>query len=154
MTSTSSNVERKLRSSPDGAREEGETAHTPAYILVCGSRGFFNRSQLYATLDRILPNYPGAIIVSGCAQGADMLAVEYAEEKGISLHRAPVTKEDWKRYGKAAGLRRNSEMLALGPKLVVAFSSEPFLTAGTADTVRKARSMGIAVQEFVTVRAA
>lgn len=46
-------------------------------------------------------------IISGGAKGADSLGEKYAEEYGIPVVRYPA---DWKKYGRAAGPKRNEEM--------------------------------------------
>lgn len=73
-------------------------------IAVVGSRTFDN----YALLKSVLDNYHIATIVSGGASGADSLAQQYAQEKGILIKVYPA---DWKKYGRAAGAIRNKEIV-------------------------------------------
>lgn len=85
-------------------------------VLVCGSRHFND----YATLHREFEAIRGIPeIIEGEARGADRLAAEWAERKGISVRRFPA---NWDLHGKAAGAIRNTQMLEEGkPDLVVAF---------------------------------
>lgn len=45
--------------------------------------------------------------VCGMARGVDILGLRYALERNITFKLFPVTKEDWKLKGKAAGIFRN-----------------------------------------------
>jgi hypothetical protein len=111
-------------------------------VLVCGGRDFNNRLFLAATLDSIGPI---TCLIHGGAPGADTLAANWADSMNIpvELHLA-----DWKKYGLAAGPRRNAEMLAKGkPDLVVAFPGGK----GTADMVRRAKAKGVPVKEIGVV---
>ena len=79
-------------------------------LIVAGGREFNDRVMLYDTMDYIVSNMPSSVhveIVSGCARGADTLAIEYAKERGLVLHEFPA---DWKQYGKRAGYIRNRVM--------------------------------------------
>lgn len=89
-------------------------------ILVCGGRDFNNWFQLSTFLDDLQTLYPDGIkIISGGASGADFLAKVYCRDRGIEYTEYPA---EWGRYGKQAGMIRNSKMLELGnPDLVVAF---------------------------------
>ncbi len=102
-------------------------------VIVCGGRDYADRDAIEAEL-RSLP--PDAVIVHGGAQGADNLAGAVARSLGL---RAEVHPAEWGRYGKAAGPRRNAEMLAAGADLVLAFPGGK----GTADMVAKARAAGV-----------
>jgi hypothetical protein len=111
-------------------------------ILVCGGRDFNNRLFLAATLESLGPI---TRVIHGGARGADMLAGEWAIENGIPFE---VFGADWEKYGRAAGPRRNAEMLAKGkPDLVVAFPGG----RGTADMVRRAKAKGVPVKEIGVV---
>ena len=84
-------------------------------ILVCGSRDWTDK-------DIILEALPFAIekikIIHGGAKGADSLAGEIAQELGFEV---VVFYPDWKKYGKAAGFKRNIQMLQENPDEVIAF---------------------------------
>ena len=66
-------------------------------------------------MDRLLANYPRAVIVSGGAKGTDSLAERYAAERGLPCLVFPA---EWDKYGKGAGYIRNKcmhEFLARQP---------------------------------------
>lgn len=107
-------------------------------ILVCGGRDFKDVKLLIDTLDGIKIGRGVDLLIHGGAQGADTLAGIWAEMKGIAVKKVPA---DWKKYGRAAGPIRNSEMLKLNPDLVVAFPGG----VGTTDMVVKASKAGIEI---------
>lgn len=108
-------------------------------VLVCGGRDFFDRDAAWAKLD-MLDHLRGiACIIHGGASGADYIAARWAATRkvGCEEYRA-----DWDRYGKAAGPKRNQQMIDLGfPDLVVAFKGG----RGTADMVKRAQAASIPV---------
>jgi hypothetical protein len=80
------------------------------YLLIAGSRDFDDAE----TFDRVVREYidivgdeAGTVIVEGGAKGVDTLAREYAEKNGIAYVEM---KADWKKYGRAAGPKRNEAM--------------------------------------------
>jgi hypothetical protein len=131
-------------------------------VLVCGGRdfgepasadgtprpGWVEESALVrATLDRLHAEGP-IRIVEGGAPGADRRAQDWAADRRVPCR---TMRADWSRYGKAAGPRRNAEMLAVlvaerdrgADVLVVAFPGGK----GTADMVARARRAGLRVVE-------
>jgi len=107
-------------------------------ILVSGGRDFNNKEWLYEILDIFEPT----LIISGCANGADSLAIEYAEDNNIPLL---LFQPEWDKYGRAAGVIRNGDMLEAHPDLVIAFPGGP----GTADMVRQAAKARVPVINLV-----
>ncbi len=107
-------------------------------VLVCGSRTFSRKDLVECRLG-ILP--ASTVIVVGGAAGADTLAEEAAHEFGMDVCRHPA---NWKVYGRAAGPRRNAEMLEHHSiDLVIAFHEDVSLGRGTKNMVKQARSEGI-----------
>lgn len=49
-------------------------------------------------------------IVSGRTKGVDLLGEQYAIKHNINVKPFPITKEDWEKYGKKAGMIRNKVM--------------------------------------------
>jgi hypothetical protein len=93
-------------------------------------------------LDKLLDKLGVTTLIHGGARGADSLAAEWAMANGIPVLEYPVTPEDWRTIGKAAGPMRNQRMLDEGkPDLVVAFPGG----SGTADMVRRAQRAGVKV---------
>lgn len=109
-------------------------------VLVCGSRDFTDREQLYRILDMLIPAIE--VVIEGEARGADIMAREWAEEREIICIPFPA---DWKHYGLAAGPIRNRQMLVEGkPDMVVAFPSKLLHnTKGTNDMVKQSRTAKI-----------
>ena len=62
-------------------------------LCVFGSRTFNNYDYLKLILDN-LPNELGLEIISGCANGADELAIKYAVENNIPLEKCLMLNED------------------------------------------------------------
>ena len=108
-------------------------------VLVCGGRDYTDRAHVFATLDRVHAKRPISLVIHGAARGADTLAGDWAEERGIEVWRFVAS---WQTHGKAAGAIRNQAMLSTGrPEGVVAFPGG----AGTADMVAKAEAAGVTV---------
>lgn len=96
-----------------------------------------DRMWLFRVLDELRYSRGVTVTISGCARGADMLGIEWAEANGIEVARFPA---DWDTHGRAAGPIRNQQMLDEGkPDLVVAFPGG----RGTADMVRRTKAAGI-----------
>ena len=79
--------------------------------------------------------------MQGGARGADALAKEWAMTHP-DIKRFEI-KDNWRKYGPAAGPIRNQQMLDWGPDLVVAFAGGK----GTAGMVTLARATGVPVIE-------
>lgn len=73
-------------------------------LLVCGGRNFSDEELMRQWLSNLQPD----AVIHGGASGADSLAGSVAAAMGI-----PVSAyyADWKKYGRAAGPRRNQAML-------------------------------------------
>lgn len=109
-------------------------------ILVCGGRDYKDFDRLEDVLNSYQRAYGSMTIISGCAKGADSLAIEYAEAYGDECLKFPA---DWDKHGRSAGPIRNQQMLDEGkPDFVVAFPGGK----GTADMVRRARKAEIPVE--------
>lgn len=114
----------------------------PMRLLVCGGRDYFKRDKVFAALDRVIEKRTVEYVIHGGATGADSLAGQWAEARGIPCRVFAVTREDWRTHGKAAGPMRNDRMLRDGsPDGVVAFPGR----SGTTDMVRRAETWGIPV---------
>jgi len=91
-------------------------------VLVCGGRLFDDDELLTAILNQFHQQNNITTIIEGEATGADTLARLWAENNAITVERYPVSKKDWKKYGKSAGYKRNNIMLLEGkPDYVIAF---------------------------------
>jgi hypothetical protein len=105
-------------------------------VLVCGGRDFMDRDWLFRELGALRCSRGVALIISGCALGADTLGIDWAEERGVEVARFPA---DWNKHRRAAGPIRNQQMLDEDRPDLVAFSGG----RGTADMVRRAMDAGI-----------
>lgn len=127
-------------------------------LLVCGGRdyGYYTNTEtgkkeryqpevdhIWHTLDTVWSAISRPLVViEGEQRGVDLLAREWAEEKGLEVRGFPA---DWDRYQKRAGFIRNDQMLKEGnPHAVVAFPGGN----GTRMMVRLAKRAGIPVREF------
>lgn len=79
------------------------------YLLIAGSRTFGDREMFNRVTEKIIDGDERfTVIVEGGAAGADTMAREYAEAHGMKYEEF---KADWKKYGRAAGPKRNDEMI-------------------------------------------
>lgn len=111
-------------------------------ILVCGGRDYNDAEAVNEALDAVHRKRGITLIIEGGATGADTLARQWAKQNGVQFETEKVTKEEWRRYGRAAGPMRNTRMLKKwDPEGVVAFPGG----TGTADMIRQAQAAGIKV---------
>lgn len=125
-------------------------------VLVCGGRNYTDKTKIYNVLDALSPEPKdnptpgcwlpqGLTIINGkCPTGADQIASDWAVVNWVPLLEFPV---DHRLDGPwpAAGPRRNARMLQESrPDLVIAFPGG----RGTADMVRRAKAVGVKVQEI------
>lgn len=111
-------------------------------VLVCGDRHWSDRQAIRRRLAQLPLD---TTVVHGAASGADSIAGEEAKDLGFKVVEFPA---EWAKYGRAAGPKRNSAMLAyiensVGISIVLAFHHNISESRGTADTVRKAKAGGI-----------
>ena len=105
-------------------------------LAIIGSRTFDDLT-LMTTVIRGFLNSKHRIdmLVSGGARGADSLAEMVAKELDIPINVYEVTPEDWSKYGKSAGHRRNIK-IEENSDAVLAFCSGKFgSTPGTKNCV-------------------
>lgn len=101
-------------------------------VLVTGGRNFNDPAFISRHLHVIHAGEPITLLIEGGARGADRIARNWAENRGIPVRTFPA---DWDKYGRAAGHIRNTQMLEEGkPDLVVVFPGG----AGTANMARQA----------------
>lgn len=131
-------------------------------ILVTGSRAWDDYRTVMATLDQVadefdlcyepdeygntLPDPSKMTVVHGaCPTGADHWADQWAvsncDMRLVEPHPA-----EWEKYGKAAGFRRNAEMVALGADLCLAFIK--YASKGATHTATLAEKAGIETRRY------
>jgi YspA, cpYpsA-related SLOG family len=126
-------------------------------ILVTGSREWTGAFRICTVLAEYYKQDATAVLVSGaCPKGADHLAEYWWKRWSGTIERHPA---DWDQFGKAAGFRRNAEMVALGADICLAFALpctrpdctrlEPHDTHGTEDCMKRARAAGIPVERLI-----
>ena len=110
-------------------------------VLICGSREWKDAEKIAKRL-RALPL--GTIIVHGNCRGADRMAGKYAANIYLEVR---AYSAEWGRFGSAAGVIRNKQMLDKEhPDLVIAFHENLVLSTGTKNMVHLARDRGIEVE--------
>jgi len=111
-------------------------------ILVTGSRDWDDAVLIAA----VLSDYPAyATVVHGaCPTGADHIADYVAQLFHLQIERHPA---EWNTYGKAAGFRRNAEMVNLGADVCLAFIKNN--SKGATHTVNLAEQAGIPVRRWL-----
>jgi Protein of unknown function (DUF2493). len=115
-------------------------------VLVCGSRDWAEPEFLWRVLDAHHRAKPITLLIEGEAPGADTMARQWAEDRGVPFAPYPA---NWDKFGKAAGPIRNAEMLASGkPQLVIAFAHDLDKSRGTRDMVTKARAAGVHIKHY------
>ena len=115
----------------------------PFLLLVTGSRTWHDIATIGRALAVILDRHPGGVLLvhGACPRGADAIAAAYAARTpGYQIEAHPA---DWRRYGRAAGYRRNAEMIALGADGCAAFIRGG--SPGSTSAVRLASAAGIPV---------
>ena len=92
----------------------------PAYrVLVTSSRTWRDHAAIYTRLDAIHAEHPDMTLMHGAAkEGGDAISDRWAILRGVPVERHPA---QWRRYGKAAGYRRNTAMVQTRPDRCEAF---------------------------------
>jgi len=108
-------------------------------VLICGGRDYHDNDTLCAALDRLHAEHGFTVVIAGGARGADTLAAQWAEHRGIPTK---VYVAEWEKLGRKAGPIRNQRMLDEGkPDLVIAFRGG----TGTAGMMALAGKAGVPV---------
>ena len=119
-------------------------------VIIAGGREFRDYDFLQHACDAILLReaYKDVIVISGCAPGADTLALQYARERGFKYEEHPAdwtdlshpdaiirTSKNGGKYDLLAGKRRNTKMSEIGDVLIAFWNHR---SGGTADMIDKA----------------
>lgn len=118
-------------------------------VLVTGSRDWPAVKVVFEALSLSYTDSEPFILVHGkCRDGVDAMAQEWADEMNRMGY--PVIVEphpaDWKKFGKAAGMIRNAEMVSLGADLCLAFIYNE--SRGATDCRNRALKAGIETKTF------
>lgn len=120
-------------------------------VLVTSSRTWDDAGYVWRVLDELLHKHGGLVLVHGdCPTGGDRHADDWARQRQSEGHSVVVDRyaANWGRYGRAAGLRRNAEMVAdLAPSFgrveVHGFLRDQ--SKGTSHCLKLARRAGLPV---------
>ena len=109
-------------------------------VIIAGGRDFSDYELLSKTMKDYLASIEDDIcVVCGQARGADTLGEQYAKEHNHSVQYYPA---NWKRYGKAAGYIRNTEMAKNADALVAFWDGQ---SLGTKHMIATASQLGLSV---------
>lgn len=100
-------------------------------VAVIGSRTFNDYELLRQTLSKL----EITLVVSGGAKGADSLGEEYANANNIPTK---IFLPDWEKYGKSAGMLRNSDIINEAEIVVAFWDGE---SKGCKDAIAKANKL-------------
>ncbi len=106
-------------------------------VIIAGGRNFDDFNKLCQVCDEFLQDQNDIEIVSGACKGADFLGEKYAAERNYPIKQFPA---DWRRYGKSAGLKRNTEMAAYADALIAFWDGE---SKGTKHMIDLATQAGL-----------
>jgi hypothetical protein len=107
-------------------------------IIIAGSRTFTDYQKLSEVCDQFLQDQTDIEIVSGAYyKGADKLGEQYAKERGFKITQFPA---DWKRFGRAAGPKRNEQMANYANALIAFWDGK---SKGTLNMIDKANSFDL-----------
>ena len=112
-------------------------------VIICGSRYWDDAARIESVIEALTNLDPDLTVIEGGALGADRLARDVARNWGLEVEEYPAI---WSHYGKAAGPKRNQQMLDSGVDLVIAFHHDLASSKGTADMVRRAKKLGVPVR--------
>lgn len=110
-------------------------------LIIFGSRDFDDYELLKKEADyfiiRHLEEGEEVIIVSGEADGADVLGEDYADANGYKVMGFPA---DWNKYGNAAGGIRNRQMAKYATHAIGFWDGR---SPGTRDMIEKCKIYGL-----------
>jgi len=109
-------------------------------VIIAGGRNFDDFDKLCQVCDEFLQDQNDIEIVSGAYKGADLLGERFAAERNHTIKQFPA---DWRRYGKSAGLKRNTKMAAYADALIAFWDGE---SKGTKNMIELATQAGLKVK--------
>lgn len=106
-------------------------------IAIVGSRDWNDENKI-AEYIHDLPSE--TVIVSGGARGVDSMAAKWAKFFCMTVE---IYTANWGKYGKSAGMIRNSEIVEACDRVVAFWDGK---SKGTLDTINKAKKAGKVVE--------
>lgn len=110
--------------------------------IIAGSRHLTaaaDRDAVWRLLDGIHGVTPVSTLLSGLANGPDMMGVNWARAHAVPLVGYPAK---WQAHGKAAGFLRNEQMAQRAQRLVVYWDGQ---SRGTADMIARAKAHNLEI---------
>lgn len=107
-------------------------------LLVCGTRTIKDMAFVWTTVEKVWLNNDFDLLLEGGAEGVDEDSGMWADFHKINhmkLH------PQWKKYGKAAGVIRNSVMVEICTKGIALWDGKSKGTKDTIDKLRKANKL-------------
>lgn len=134
-----------------------DTEAHPYRILVTGSRDWDDIPALRGALNQAIAevqpwSQPVVIVHGACPRGADAQADQWAKEAAdspmytVTVERHPANWRPAGQLDRAAGFRRNAEMVNLGADVCLAFIRGG--SRGASHTARLAEEAGIETRRF------
>lgn len=112
-------------------------------LAIIGSRNFTDYQLFLTKVNEFIEKYgKPEIIISGGANGADTMAERWAKENQINIM---IFHPEWDKYGKKAGILRNSDIVDASTH-ILAFPSKN--GRGTQDSIRKGQKAGKIVEIY------
>ena len=115
-------------------------------VITIGGCRDFNYYKMFSNCMKeylkTIDDLKNIVFLSGHCSGADEMVERFAFENQISLETFPA---DWKKYGKAAGPKRNKEMIEKCD-IVIAFWDG--VSKGTKNLIETAKKNGVDVVIF------
>lgn len=105
--------------------------------IIAGSRSVDSLDVVAAAVEASMLTV--SEVVSGTAKGVDQLGEAWALQNAIPVSRF---KPDWKRFGRAAGLRRNEDMAAYADALIAVWDGK---SRGTEHMIATAKQHDLSV---------
>lgn len=112
-----------------GQARRGRRSHL--LVIIAGTRHKIDPQLLEQAIAE--SGFDITCVISGAAQGVDLLGERWAQDRGICVRSFPA---DWERYGRGAGPRRNEEMACVGEALIALPCAH---SKGTKDMIERAR---------------
>ncbi len=109
-------------------------------VIIAGGRDFDDFCKLCQVCNEFLQDQNKVEIVSGAYKGADLLGERYATDRNYPIKQFPA---DWRRFGKSAGLKRNTEMAAYADILIAFWDGK---SKGTKHMIEMATQAGLNVK--------
>ena len=103
-------------------------------LLIAGGRDFNN----YSLLEQNINSNNIECIISGCAKGADTLAIKYGINHNIPIEKYPA---QWDLYGKSAGYIRNKIMVDKATAIICFWDGHSKGTKNTIELAKKTKKI-------------